>query len=150
MSDIPVKCTRCRHACMQSEWLDVPSKRFGGCTEKTCPRCGCRSYYDPRHQVAWCWASGVIEIGDALPADKPDGGGAIEVAEGPKSELDLAIGTLARHGHTRGVLLVPGVPEAPDQRAAADALAAWIRWCQNSKRRGSRWPGVIWNTKGGA
>ena len=151
MSDIPVKCTRCRHACMASDWLDVPSKRFGGCTEKTCPRCGCKSYYDQRPQVAWCWASGLIEVGDAMPESKPDGGGAIQVAEGPKSELDLALNVLARRGYGHGVRLVPGVPEAADQQSAGNALAEWLRWVQKGgKKASSRWPGVVWNSSKGS
>lgn len=149
MSGEPIKCTRCRHACMLADWLDVPSKRFSGCTEKTCPRCGCKSYYDQRPQVAWCWASGLIEVGDAMPENKADGGGAIAVAEGPKSELDLALNVLARHGYGPGVRLVPGVPDEP---SAGNALAEWLRWCQKGgKRASSRWPGVVWNSaKGGA
>lgn len=150
MSDILVKCTRCRHSCMLSDWVGVRSKRYVGCTELVCRNCGCKSYYDMHPQVVWCWANGVIEIGDAMPANSPDGGGAIKVAEGPKSELDLAIGILARHSHTRGVFLVPGVPEAADGNAAVDALSSWLKWCQGSKRRGSRWPGVVWASKGGA
>lgn len=145
MSDILVKCCRCRHQCMVSEWHSAPHKHIQGCTQSVCPRCGCQSYYDQRPQVAWCWASGLIEIGDAMPEDKPDGG-AIKVADGPKSELDLAIGVLARHGYKHGVRLVPGVPEAGDEAAAGSALAEWLRWCQKGgKRASARWPGVLWN-----
>lgn len=134
--DIPVKCTRCRHACMESDWIDVPSKRYGGCTEKTCPRCGCKSHYDCRPQVAWCWATGLIEIGDALPADDPDGGGAIEIACGPKYALKGAIGVVARHGRGAGAgqLLVPGVPEA-EPGSEIDALLDWLDWCGKRKSR---------------
>lgn len=133
--DIPVKCTRCHHSCMESEWLDVPSKRYGGCTEKTCPRCGCRSYYDMRPQVAWCWATGLIEIGDAMPSDNPDGSGAIEIARGPKCALKVRLETAARHGKgaSGGKLLVPGVPEAEGSKAKADALSEWLFWCRKSK-----------------
>lgn len=147
MTVTPVKCTRCRHACDLSEWTDVRSNRFVGCTEKTCPRCGCKSYYDQSPQVAWCWASGLIEVGAAMPVDKPDGSGAIKVAVGPKSELDLALNVLARRGYETGVRLVPGVPEAADQLGAGNALAEWLRWCQKrGKRASDRWPGVTWNS----
>ena len=134
--DIPVKCTRCRHACMESDWIDVPSKRYGGCTEKTCPRCGCKSYYDMTPQVAWCWATGLIEIGDSLPPDGSDGGGAIEIARGPKCALKVRLEVVARHGQgaSRGKLLVPGVPEADGQQAKGDALAEWLAWCSKSRR----------------
>lgn len=136
-TDIPVKCTRCRHACMESDWLDVPSKDFGGCTQKTCPRCGCKSYYDCTPQVAWCWASGQIEIGEVLPPDAPDGGGAIEIARGPKFALKGHISVVARHGYREGAgqMLVPGVPEAEDEQAKGDALAQWLSWCGKRKSR---------------
>lgn len=135
LANIPVKCTRCRHSCMESDWIDVPSKLFGGCTQKTCPRCGCKSYYDCTPQVAWCWASGLIEIGDAMPPDGPQGGGAIEIARGPKFALKGQLGVLARHGQgaSSGKLLVPGIPEATLR--PLDALAQWLAWCGKRKNR---------------
>ncbi|SDD57413.1 hypothetical protein SAMN05192589_107146 [Paracidovorax valerianellae] len=133
----PIKCTRCRHACTRGEWHDVPSKRkgFTRCTEKTCPRCGCTSYYDCTLQVAWCWASGLIEVGDALPPDKPDGSGAIEIAGGPMYALQGHLSAVARHGKgdSTGLLLVPGVPEAEDEGGMVDALDAWLAWCGKRK-----------------
>jgi len=135
-NDIPVKCSRCRHQCMESEWLDKPKRSSGGIsmTEKVCPKCGCKSYYDMRPQVAWCWASGLIEIGDTPPDDKADGSGAIVIADGPKSFLQGVVSVKARHGQgaSAGKLLVPGVPEAESEQAAADALAAWLEWCAKS------------------
>lgn len=135
--NIPVKCTRCRHACMESDWLNVPSKEFGGCTQKTCPRCGCKSYYDCTPQVAWCWASGLIEIGDAMPAGTPDGDGAIEIARGPRFALKGQLRVVARHGKGdgEGQLLVPGVPEAEGQWAKGAALAQWLAWCSGGGGR---------------
>lgn len=135
----PVKCTRCRHACTLGDWRDVPSKLKGfiSCTEKACPRCGATSYYDCTLQVAWCWATGLIEVGDALPSDKPDGSGAIEIARGPMYALQGHLCAVARHGKgaSAGRLLVPGVPEAEDQGAKVDALAAWLAWCGKRKNR---------------
>jgi hypothetical protein len=130
--DIPVKCTRCRHQCMESEW---PSKlaKIGGCdvSQKVCPKCGCKSYYDMRPQVAWCWATGLIEIGDKAPEDNTDGSGVIVIASGPKSGLYGVLSVLARHGQgaSEGKLLVPGVPEADTADGAADMLRAWLIWC---------------------
>lgn len=147
MSDqTQVKCTRCRYGCPESDWIDVPSKRFGGCTEKACPKCGCKSYYECTPQVAWCWASGLIEIGDALPADKPDGSGALQIATGPKYALRSQVEVMARHGRGEGAgkLLVPGVPEAADQSAAFEALSAWLTLCNKRKPR----DGVVFS-KGG-
>ncbi|MDD4942573.1 MAG: hypothetical protein PHQ13_03440 [Rhodoferax sp.] len=130
--DIPVKCTRCRHQCMESHWLNNPVKTTGSIsmTEKVCPKCGCRSYYDMRPQVAWCWASGLIEIGDKEPSDSADGGGAIKIASGAKSELHGVLSALARKGQgaSAGKLLVPGVPEGASQKDAFSALQAWLAW----------------------
>lgn len=136
-TDTSVKCSRCRHACMLSDWLDVPHKKFAGCTEKACPRCGCKSYFDMTPQVAWCWASGLIEIGDALPTANAGGGGAIEIARGPKFALKGQLSVFARHGQgaSNGKLLVPGVPEADGEHAKGDALAEWLAWCGKRKGR---------------
>lgn len=135
-TDIPIKCTRCRHQCMHSELLDKPCKKTSGIAmyQKVCPKCGCKSYYDMTPQVAWCWASGLIEIGDTPPADKADGSGAIVIADGPKSSLQVTLSVKARHGQgaSSGKLLVPGVPEAESQQAAGDALSAWLEWCAKS------------------
>lgn len=119
---------------MESDWIDMPSRRFGGCTEKACPRCGCKSYYDCTPKVAWCWASGLIGIGDALPPVDPQGGAAIEIAHGPKYALKAQIQAVARHGKGAGAgqLLVPGVPEAESQKDKCNALAAWLAWCGKS------------------
>lgn len=120
---------------MESEWKDVPVPNTKNLkmTKKVCPKCGCTSYYDMRPQVAWCWASGLIEIGDAMPDGKgnADGSGAILIASGPKSELKAVLSALARHGMgaSHGKLLVPGVPEANGQREAMDALIAWVAQC---------------------
>lgn len=137
MSDIPVKCTRCRHKCMESDWITVPMTGHPDCREHTCPRCGCRSYYNLTPLVAWCWASGLIEIGEAMPAANADGGGPIHIASGPSFALRGKLSTLARHGKaaSEGKLLVPGVPEAQGQQAKADALAFWLAWCDKRKGR---------------
>lgn len=132
--DIPVKCTRCRHQCMESDWLDKPDHAIGG-TVKVCPKCGCKSYYDMRPQVAWCWASGLIEMGDKAPQNDDEGCGVIVIAAGPKCELKLALEASARRGRGAGAgqLLVPGVPEAETQKAAGDALDAWLVWASNTR-----------------
>jgi hypothetical protein len=137
MSDILVKCTRCRHQCMESVWPKKLVKTIGAVnmSESVCPKCGCKTFYDMRPQVAWCWASGLIELGDTMPQAGPDGGGAIQIASGPKSSLVGQITVVARHG--RGAkgreLLVPGVPEAEGQKAKADALAEFLIWCGKRK-----------------
>lgn len=117
---------------MESERVSKAPTRGGlGLTVQVCPKCRSESYFDMREQVAWCWATGLIEIGDALPADGPDGGGAIEIARGPKFALKGQLAALARHGigASEGCLLVPGVPEADDQEAKGDALSAFLYRC---------------------
>lgn len=143
MADIPVQCTRCRNQHMESELVGKPRKGFSGSTELCCPRCGCKSFYDLSPQVAWCWASGLIEVGDTMPDVGPDGGGAIQIASGPKAFLKGQLDVLARHGkgESRGKLLVPGVPEAESEQAKGDALAAFLAWCWKRKSRS----GVVFN-----
>lgn len=81
---------------------------------------------------AFCYASGLIEFGRRVPK------GALPIAEGPSKPLRDFINGVARHGYktkkVKGrptkipgtdVLLVPGVPEAPDQ---GKAYAAWVSW----------------------
>ncbi|MCD6663481.1 MAG: hypothetical protein LT082_08785 [Comamonas sp.] len=142
----PIKCTRCRLMHTEADRISRPRPRRStseiSMSDMVCPRCGCKNYYDCTPQVAWCWASGLIEIGDAIPAESPDGGGAIEIARGPRYALDAQVGALARHGQgaSSGKLLVPGVPEAGTQEAAGDALARWLAWCGARKSR----DGVVW------
>jgi len=134
---IPVQCTRCRNRHEESD--RIPKRLDKHMSELVCPRCGCKSYYDLRPQVAWCWASGLIEIGDSMPADFANGGGAIEIANGPKAFLKSRLDVLARHGigASAGCLIVPGVPEADGQKAKADALGAWLKWCGARSSRDS-------------
>lgn len=127
-----VKCTRCRNS---HQLRQRPKKSHGKdsfLSTSVCPRCGGKSYYDCTPQVAWCWASGLIEIGDALPSAE-----AIEIARGPKYALEGAISVAARHGKGTGAdqLLVPGVPEAPDQAAGLQALQEWLEWRSRLKSR---------------
>jgi hypothetical protein len=137
MADILVQCTRCRNKHMESERV---SKRRKGesMSDLCCPRCGGMTFFDLRPQVAWCWASGLIEIGDKTPTEGHDGSGAIEIAHGPRSTLISVLEAAARHGKgaSAGKLLVPGVPEANTQKEKGDALAAWLGWCGKRKNLG--------------
>lgn len=81
--------------------------------------------------IAYCYASGLIEFGRKVPD------GALEITRGPaKTVRNLMIAT-ARHGYGRsaGKLLVPGVPEAPNQSAGLDALLAFRRWLDACEQR---------------
>lgn len=75
-------------------------------------------------KYAWCWANGLVELGDAMPAD------ALPVAKGPERALRAELEVSARHGlgESSGKLLVPGVPEAQHQGAARKALDEWLQW----------------------
>lgn len=136
LADHPLQCARCRHKCMLSDWHDKPVKTLGSIsmTEKVCPKCKCKRYYDMTPQVAWCWATGLIETGEAMPANKDDGSGAILIAKGPKSKLLMVLSGVVRFSY-QGEMLVPGIPEADDSDARVDALKAWHAWC--AKRNGS-------------
>jgi hypothetical protein len=80
--------------------------------------------------IAYCYATGRIRFGTKVPH------GAIEIARGPSKLLKNLIGAVARHGYKRGVLLVPGVPEAADQKQGGDALAQFCDWIAKSKPEG--------------
>lgn len=84
---------------------------------------------------AYCFASGLIEFGRRIPA------GAMVIARGPDKELRDFIDGKARHGYRTRViggrrakvpgtehLLVPGIPEAPNQLVAEKKLREWIGW----------------------
>ena len=73
--NISCKCTRCRNQHMEADRVQKlrPSSGSIPMFDLVCPRCGCTSFYDMSPQLAWCWASGLIEIGDALPGNKTDG-----------------------------------------------------------------------------
>lgn len=77
---------------------------------------------------AWCWRSGLIEIGDRVPA------GAIGLVRGPARQLRETLEVMARHGQgaSAGKLLVPGVPEAETDEAASDAVEAFLAWGRKS------------------
>lgn len=84
---------------------------------------------------AYCFASGHIDFGPRVPD------GALPIARGPAKALRDFIDGAARHGYRTervgnrvqkipgtDMLLVPGIPEAPDQGAALDALSRWRDW----------------------
>lgn len=80
--------------------------------------------------TAWCWQTGLIEIG----VNQPEG--ALEVATGLQTDLELALAVMAREGQgaSKGKLLVPGVPEAAeDSPEQVDALIEWLRLCAGRK-----------------
>jgi hypothetical protein len=85
-----------------------------------------------RQVIAWCWATGLIEIGEELPD------GAVEIVRGPAEQVHQEMEVAARHGYEGG-LLVPGVPEARSQRAKGQALVVWAQWRGSRSRHGLNW-----------
>lgn len=134
--DLAVQCCRCKHGHHESERVDVPHKTIKSATQSACPRCGAHSFYDMTPQMAYCWASGLIELGDQIPE------GALPIAAGPASSLKSWVSVVARHGYgaSAGQLLVPGVPEA-ERKDALKALQEWISWCRRTYRPRS-FPGI--------
>jgi hypothetical protein len=78
--------------------------------------------------IAWCWASGLVEFGHVLPDD------AQPIATGPEFNLLKELGAACRHGKgaSAGSLLVPGIPEAPNEQEGLRALRAFIQWRAHS------------------
>jgi len=85
---------------------------------------------------AYCFSDGIIFYGYDTPQ------GAIEVVRGDQRQVRERLDVVCRHGWTPGVLLVPGVPEASDQREAADVLAKFLAWCKDCEC-----DGLVWNTE---
>ncbi len=141
-NDIHVQCTRCRNKHMESERIAV--SKGSGISELVCPCCSAKSFYDVRPQIAWCWASGLIELGD----EGMEPSGCIVIAAGPRAYLQGTLSAVARHGagSSEGKLLVPGVPEADSQQSAADALGQWLAWCAKGNGRKHRY-GVVFETE---
>lgn len=83
--------------------------------------------------IAYCWASGQIEFCKTLRV-MPEG--AIEIARGSERIVRDQVNVSARHGYQAGVLLVPGIPEAPDQVAAGDALELFLLWLKQRECKG--------------
>lgn len=73
---------------------------------------------------ALCNASGVITFDYRVPPDMS----LLPIANGPAKKLKTAISGVARHAYDGETLLVPGIPEAPDQVAAMDALMRFRNW----------------------
>ena len=75
--------------------------------------------------IAYCYANGVIKFRSAklgLPK------GALPIVRGPGKIVREGVSSKARHGYDGKTLLVPGVPEAPDQFAGVEALKQFNAW----------------------
>jgi len=77
---------------------------------------------------AFCWAGGQIEFGRRIPD------GALPIMRGAESIVRETMSVAARHAYDGVTLLVPGVPEAPNQMAAVDALIRFRKWLHDRTR----------------
>ncbi|HHR4051843.1 TPA: host nuclease inhibitor protein [Salmonella enterica] len=75
--------------------------------------------------TAYCWASGLIEFGHTMPE------GELPIITGNEKDVREHVEALARIAYN-GNLLVPGIPEAPNQHEACNAL---IRFCRVIRER---------------
>lgn len=82
-----------------------------------------------RTTLAYCFASGHIEFGHRCPS------GALPMARGPERTVRELIEGNCRHGYDGVTLLVPGVPEAPDQSAGVAALERFLDWLRPSAKK---------------
>ncbi|HBC0987591.1 TPA: host nuclease inhibitor protein [Escherichia coli] len=81
--------------------------------------------------IAFAWASGLINFGYKLPF------GALPIAVSEnEQELRETIEVLARHSRTTDDLLVPGIPEAPNQDEGREALERFARLVQRDLQGG--------------
>lgn len=80
--------------------------------------------------MSFAWEAGLIEFGDTLP----DGALPIATAanEQQARKMRESVEVLARHGKgaSKGKLLVPGIPEAANQREAMKALQRFAKLVQ--------------------
>lgn len=83
--------------------------------------------------IAYCWASGEIEIAEEVEDfELPEG--VIIMARGDLAELTRRIDCRARHGYEPGIRLVPGLPEIcgiselDEDLDRVEVLASWTSW----------------------
>jgi hypothetical protein len=80
---------------------------------------------------AYCWATGLIGFGEKLP------NGALPIARGKGKKFKAWVQVKARLAYDNKTYLVPGIPEAEDDREGIDALIKWCGWlnaCQTKQQ----------------
>jgi hypothetical protein len=80
--------------------------------------------------VAYCWATGVIRIGETLPD------GAIPLAIGDPGLLTRVVGGLATMAWDNVIMLIPGFGLAEDSDAKLDAVSRFADLVQASLQGG--------------
>lgn len=84
--------------------------------------------------TAFCDRKGRIEFvrgdGRRIPA------GMMGLVEGPAKKVRELMSATARHAYDGKTLLVPGIPEAPSDTAAYDALVKFCDWLKSRRESG--------------
>lgn len=76
---------------------------------------------------AYCWASGDIHVGKRVPR------GALPLRlRGPEDKVRSFVTRFARHAWDGKTMLVPGIPEAPNQGVALNALLRFCDWINSA------------------
>lgn len=78
---------------------------------------------------AYCWRGGVIEFGRRVPT------GALPLDHGTERSVRDRVEPLARRAYQKGVLLVPGIPEAETDVAALEAYERFVALIRRKRRR---------------
>ena len=132
-TNIPVQCCRCKNKHMHAERESVYKPKKGW-SVSVCPRCGAESFYDMTPLIAWCWASGRIDVGAEMPLNSADGSGAIKIASGPKSQLMQMLNMFAER-HPVYDRVVPDLDAKATQKEACDQLIHWLNDCAKKAKR---------------
>jgi hypothetical protein len=69
---------------------------------------------------AYCWRGGIIEFGDRVPD------GALPLDRGTERSVRKRVEPLARRAYQKGILLVPGIPEAATDVEALEAYQRFV------------------------
>lgn len=80
-------------------------------------------------RTAYCYRSGQIKIGRKVPD------GAIAIISGPERRIRSLMWATSRLAYDNKTMLVPGIPEAKNDRAAETALRRFIKWITTRKAR---------------
>ncbi|WP_119167084.1 host nuclease inhibitor protein [Algihabitans albus] len=81
---------------------------------------------------AWCWRSGEIEFGPAVPE------GAMALGAGKPETFYAGIEAGARRALDGETLLLPGVPEAVSEKSAQLAVVGWLAWRSGDRVRATQ------------
>ncbi len=78
---------------------------------------------------AYCWRGGIIEFGPRIPD------GALPLDRGTERSVRNRVEPLARRAYRKGVLLVPGIPEAETDEQALEAYRRFVELVRRKRRQ---------------